>query len=133
MMAWCRVLLVHVMRCSASAWLACIATVNATSFSSNSRSLMPLRLASLVSSSSRSRRPPRPGGSDWRCKDDRLEILERCIAALECGLHRLELSLEEALLDTGCVGHLQETLLEPGLIGSDLRGERVELAGQLAR
>ena len=64
MMAWCRVLLVHVMRCSASAWLACIAAVSATSLSSSSRSLTPLRLASLASSSSRSRRPPRPGGSD---------------------------------------------------------------------
>ena len=69
----------------------------------------------------------------WRCEDGRLELLESRTAALECSLHCLELSLEEALLDTGRVGHLQQTLLEPGLVGSDLHGERVELTGQLAR
>ena len=55
----------------------------------------------------------RPAVRRRGCEDCRLELVERCVAALERGLDCVELILEEAQRETSRVGHLEQALLEP--------------------
>ena len=66
------------------------------------------------------------------CEEGCLKLVQRCAAALEHNLDRVKLRLQEALLETGRVGHLKQALLEPRFVSGDLRRKRIELARQLA-